>query len=210
MLRKVFKNLFIPVVLFCGLLLAGVGPAKADTRLTKDEKSIIIDRSISTWEFSQFIDCVRTLIHNRPDRKTIDIILDTDGGDAQATISIMNYIRFMKSRGYRFRGTVFSHALSGGSYIFVMCDERIMYPGAQLMFHSLQIQYKGKEARWINLPYHAKKWTENIDDYLVAMVAACIGKTHDFVRKNYTHKDVCVYLSTQQAVAGGFVTSVPE
>jgi ATP-dependent protease ClpP protease subunit len=54
----------------------------------------------------------------------------------------MNRIKLLQSQGVKFTMIIPARGYSAGSYIFMMGDERIMYDGAKLMWHTITGQAK--------------------------------------------------------------------
>lgn len=69
------------------------------------------------------------------------IILNTDGGSAQACTGVLARIVELQRQGVYITTEVYSKAYSAGAYIWMMGDHRIMHQGSQLMWHTMEGQY---------------------------------------------------------------------
>jgi len=63
------------------------------------------------------------------------IIIDSFGGSAFDTIAIINRISELQDKGFNITTEAYGYTLSGGAFIFIMGDDRIIHDGAALMFH---------------------------------------------------------------------------
>ena len=63
------------------------------------------------------------------------IIIDCFGGSAHDTIVVINRIAELQHRGFKITTEAYGYTLSGGAFIFIMGDKRIIHEGATLMFH---------------------------------------------------------------------------
>lgn len=93
---------------------------------------IVIDGTIYSSDYKEFMQATAYAADQH-----IKIWLHTQGGDAYATIAIVNRILDLKDRGCTITTIAQGQALSAGSYIFLMGDERIAYEGASFMTHTM-------------------------------------------------------------------------
>jgi ATP-dependent protease ClpP protease subunit len=100
--------------------------------------NIMIDHRITENSYGEFMEATGHLRNTR-----INLYIHTNGGDAYATVGIVNRILDLKDRGCKIVTIVMAKALSAGGYIFLMGDERIAYEGSTLMFHAM-MQQKSK------------------------------------------------------------------
>ena len=63
------------------------------------------------------------------------IIIDCFGGGAHDTIAIINRIMELQSKGFKITTEAYGYTMSGGAFIFIIGDTRIIHEGASLMFH---------------------------------------------------------------------------
>lgn len=65
------------------------------------------------------------------------IIVNSFGGSAYDAIAVMNRIAELQRKGFIITTEIYGYALSGGAFIFIMGDTRIIHDGATIMFHGV-------------------------------------------------------------------------
>jgi ATP-dependent protease ClpP protease subunit len=70
-------------------------------------------------------------------KKHYTVRIHTNGGDAFSTVAMVHRIKDLQKQGVKFTMIVKAKAFSAGSYLFMMGDERIMYNGSLLMWHTV-------------------------------------------------------------------------
>jgi len=139
------------MVLFISLLITFGSFSLASARVTEISPGrILIDNAIALEDFGQFWDATdyRTVKH-------YTIYLHTPGGNVFSCVGIINRIMEMQRRGVRFTAINYGIAASAGSYIFMVCNERIAYEGSIFMWHTLETQvdsmwrHRVKKEGWI-------------------------------------------------------------
>lgn len=91
-------------------------------------------------------DIVAHLIALQEDRD-YHIIVDSFGGNAFDSIAIMNRIAELRNKGFIITTEAYGYTLSGGVFIFIMGDIRIIHNGASIMFHGSGVnKYKKRDS----------------------------------------------------------------
>ena len=128
------KKLLIRLVLVVSLLWGcGSAPIRVDNDWTDSRPgTIFITGNLSDVDFQAFYN--QTL---DPKIRDYTIILNTNGGGAQACIGIMSRITELQKRGITFRTEVYSKAYSAGAFIWMMGDHKVMHRGSSLMWHTM-------------------------------------------------------------------------
>jgi ATP-dependent protease ClpP protease subunit len=129
----------ISLILLGSLLLMPV-IATADIKKI-GHNEIMIDHVITEDSYSEFMEATAYVSNAH-----INLYIHSDGGDAYSTIGIVNRILDLKDRGCTFTTIVHAKAFSAGAYLFLMGDERVVYGGSSLMFHTM-MQQVTKEQR---------------------------------------------------------------
>jgi ATP-dependent protease ClpP protease subunit len=80
-------------------------------------------------------------IHSLEEDDSVDIIINTSGGNLQSAISIINAIRFCQGR---VTGILNNEAASAGSLIALACPNLLVAPNSTLMIHSYSYGNYGK------------------------------------------------------------------
>lgn len=101
---------------------------------------VVIDGNVTEYSYLEFVKATAD-----KNVKHWTIIINTNGGEAYATIGIMNRILWMKSQGVEFTTFTETKAMSAGGYIFLMGDKRIAVKGSTLMFHTILQQKEDYE-----------------------------------------------------------------
>ena len=95
---------------------------------TLSDSRIVFPSHIGTGDTVTYL---RALQENRD----YHIIIDNFGGSAWDTIAIINRIDELQEAGFTITTETYGYAMSGGAFIFIMGDIRIIHDGASLMFH---------------------------------------------------------------------------
>lgn len=123
-----------------------------------NDGTIILSGGVNEDTYKEF------LRHTSDGKKHYTIHIMTNGGCAYNTIAIVNRIETLQRQGVKFTMIVPGNAFSAGSYIFMMGDERIMYRGSYLMWHTISGQAK-HDGRAI--PESRKELLVGLDTYIV-------------------------------------------
>jgi ATP-dependent protease ClpP protease subunit len=97
------------------------------------QATMMISGRVTEDTFGEFL----TFINKHPGIKQLNILIHTNGGDAYSTVGIMNKINELKKSGMKIKTVVHAKAYSAGGYLFLMGDERVVYEGSTLMFHTI-------------------------------------------------------------------------
>jgi len=136
--------------------------------------NIMIDHGITESSYNEFMEATA---HRK--NTHFNLYLHTSGGDAYSTVGIINRILDLKDRGCTFTTIVQAKAFSAGGYIFLMGDERIVYEGSFLMYHTMMQQATKatvKRARAFNRDIAIKtSMIESMDEYIEARFRKVVG-----------------------------------
>jgi ATP-dependent protease ClpP protease subunit len=128
------KKRLLSIALAVCLVLGTAGMTQAEVKSIgspgSDKLEIVVEGSIYSTDYVEFMKATAYAKNMH-----INIYLHTSGGDAYTTIGIVNRILDLKDRGCTITTIVQGQALSAGTYIFMMGDERIAYEGATFMTH---------------------------------------------------------------------------
>jgi ATP-dependent protease ClpP protease subunit len=102
-------------------------------RAVRDKGVIPIVTDIKPELASIVIECVLEAILRNI--KNITVLIDTNGGEVKAGISIANSLALAAANGVDVRGLVLSKASSAGFIILQACNQRIACRGSSLMVH---------------------------------------------------------------------------
>ena len=111
--------------------------AKFETLDKKNPSVIVMHEQVTVDDYIQFMRAT-----SDPSIKHYTILIHSPGGNAVTTIAIINRILELKRDGVTFTTKVHGVGLSAGSYIWLMGDERVVYEGSTLMWHTVMAQWK--------------------------------------------------------------------
>ena len=100
-----------------------------------DNSVIVLHEGVEMSDFIQFM-----RLTSDPKIRHYKILIHTPGGNAITCISVMNRMQEMQREGVTFTTVVYGAAMSAGTYVFMMGDERIMHESSSLLFHTMQAQ----------------------------------------------------------------------
>jgi len=96
--------------------------------------TIILTGGIDQTDFQKFYNETQYgLDHYR-------VILNTDGGEAQACTGIISRMIELQKQGVSFTTESYTKAYSAGAFIWMMGNQRVLHRGSQLMFHLMEAQ----------------------------------------------------------------------
>jgi len=130
-----FKNLIIITLV---LLFVGMSTISCKVSIsTEDHTDQIQTLSDGRMVFPPDIAAGDTLLYLKALQKDRDyhIIIDNFGGSAFDTMVIINRIDELQKKGFTITTETYGYAMSGGAFIFIMGDRRIIHDGAAIMFH---------------------------------------------------------------------------
>lgn len=192
------KGLIVGALLCLSLMFGA--PAKADvTELSRGV--ILVEDKIEVDDYRDFL-----LATRYTHVKHYDIILHTPGGNAYTVIGMMNRMLDLQARGVTFTTRVQGIAMSGGTYLFMMGDKRVVYEGAQLMFHGVIAQMK-PYLRDILKKDHPKQWAllKRIDDFFLKLLIQRTGWTRS-VADYWINGGTAQFMGAETAWATGLAT----
>lgn len=138
-------------------------------------------------------------------KKEYTLLIMTKGGCAFNTVAIMNRIEILQAEGVRFKMIVPGNGFSAGSYIFMMGDERIMYRGAQLMWHTITGQMKSVGRV---IPEESRQMSLNLDMYVVEK----FEELFPYITKEWIHhafwNSGMTWMTSEQALLMGIATKI--
>jgi ATP-dependent protease ClpP protease subunit len=94
---------------------------------------VMQDGTILLQDFD--VTTIREFIEATAEVKDYHIILNTGGGNAFNTVTMINRIQELQGQGAHITTELIGYGLSAGSVIFLMGDTRIVHEGAILMLH---------------------------------------------------------------------------
>lgn len=113
----------------------------------------------------------RIMQYNREDkliapeeRKPIKIFIDSGGGDACGTVTLVNTIMMSKTPIYTIN---LRDSLSAAGYIFMSGHKRFAFPGSTVLIHSGSIGYSGDKDKVDAMRKHYDKITKALDDLIL-------------------------------------------
>lgn len=113
----------------------------------------------------------RIIQYNREDkliepeeRKPIKIFIDSGGGDAYGTVTLVNTIVMSKTPVYTIN---LRDALSAAGYVFMSGHRRFAFPGSTVLIHSGSVGYSGDKDKVDAMRKHYDKITKTLDDLIV-------------------------------------------
>lgn len=98
------------------------------------------------------------------DRKPIKIFIDSGGGDAYGTVTLVNTILMSKTPVYTIN---LRDALSAAGYVFISGHKRFAFPGSTVLIHSGSIGYSGDKDKVDAMRKHYDKITKTLDDLIL-------------------------------------------
>ena len=108
-----------------------------------------IDRD-SIFKVIYWLDRIKSLDKKNNTKESIEIVLDTYGGDAYSTIALCSKIKSMINEGYNIITTVHTTAFSGGFWLLICGSERRALPDSRIMVHSIISGTFGKHQEMID------------------------------------------------------------
>jgi len=206
---NMIKKLIATIVLGAALILGGctskIEINRTNTYTDDVEKqadgTIIISGNFDEDTFKEF----RALTLDGKDHYTVLIM--SNGGCAYNTIAIMNWIEILQARGVKFTMIVPGHGFSAGSYMFMMGDERIMYRGSHLMWHTMSGQLK-TDGTWWTIPIYRHGYMLGMDKYVVGMFTKRFPHlTDEWVESTFWNSGM-TFMSAEQALLMGIATKI--
>lgn len=128
---------------------------------------------------SDFVEFMR--LTSDPTIKHYTILIHSPGGNAITCLAILNRINELKRRGVTFTTEAYGAAMSAGSFIFMLGDERIIHADGTLMFHTIQSQQS--KSAWENIPPEVRNMMERWDNRfrkLLKKITGMSDKSVDF------------------------------
>lgn len=99
------------------------------------------------------------------DRKPIKIFIDSGGGDAYGTVTLVNTILMSKTPVYTIN---LRDALSAAGYVFMSGHKRFTFPGATVLIHSGSVGYSGDKDKVDAMRKHYDKIIKTLDDLILS------------------------------------------
>jgi len=117
------------------------------------DRRIFISEEIerdSIFKVMYWLDRLKSLDKKNNTKESIEIVIDSYGGDAYSTIALCSKIKSMINEGYNIITTVHTTAFSGGFWILVCGSERRALPDSRIMVHSIISGSFGKHQEMID------------------------------------------------------------
>ena len=83
---------------------------------------------------------IRNFLIATEDLKDYHFIINTGGGSALNSTTMINRIEFLQNCGAHITTEIIGYGMSAGTFLFLMGDERIVHEGAVLMLHGAGVQ----------------------------------------------------------------------
>ena len=99
------------------------------------------------------------------DRKPIKIFIDSGGGDAYGTVTLVNTILMSKTPVYTIN---LRDALSAAGYVFMSGHKRFTFPGGTVLIHSGSVGYSGDKDKVDAMRKHYDKIVKTLDDLILS------------------------------------------
>lgn len=118
------------------MLLLTASNVSSDVECERDGK-LTIHHTISGSDWRILEDCIDGM-----ESRTLRILLDSNGGSADATRIMGTYLQEWKSKGsdYKIITEIPRWAASGAAIVFLFGDERIMHKNAKVFFHEVMFR----------------------------------------------------------------------
>lgn len=157
-------------------------------------ETIMIEGNVYSRTFKEFYKLTDTGMDH------YHIILDTDGGDAAATVGIMNRMLELQQRGVYFTTEVYTKAFSAGALIWMMGDTRIMHSGSQLMFHTMIGQkYRNQDEIPSELGEDRAEFFYNYDDWVTRITERQFPETLPIIIETMLWQSGMTFINAEQA-----------
>ena len=153
------KKWILSLIAMCFILLPLNASATFEALNKGDNSVIVLHEGV---EMEDFIQLMR--LTSDPKIRHYKIIIHSPGGNAVTCIAIMNRMLEMQREGVTFTTVTYGAAMSAGTYIFMMGDERIIHEGAYLLFHTIQAQAPAHI--WANVDPKIRNMVESWDNYI--------------------------------------------
>jgi ATP-dependent protease ClpP protease subunit len=138
-------------------------------------------------------------------KKHYTLKIMTNGGCAYNTVAVMNRIELLQSQGVKFTMIVPGKGFSAGSYIFMMGDERIMYRGSFLMWHTITGQAKFNEK---TIAETHESLIRGLDEYVVGKFVELFPHiTKEWVDSTFWNSGM-TWQTAEQALLMGIATKI--
>ena len=172
-LLRIMKKRLISILLAASLLLMPMTASATFEQLNKgDNKVIVMHDQMAFEDFIQFM-----RLTSNPKIKHYEIIIHSPGGAAITCIAVMNRIRELQRKGVTFTTKIYGMGMSAGSYVFMLGDERIIYEGGSLMWHTIQAQVP--QYQWDALDPQMRALLTSWDDYIRARFQEASGMSKE-------------------------------
>lgn len=99
------------------------------------------------------------------ERKPIKIFIDSCGGDAFGTVTLINTISMSKTPVYTIN---LRDALSAAGYVFMSGHKRFSFPQSTVLIHSGSIGYSGDKNKVEVARKHYDKIEKSLDDFVLS------------------------------------------
>lgn len=151
-MKQQIKMLIMSLILFAlspfVIIIAHAAPG-IDRSLDFSDKDVFVTVKDLIADETIHPSVVRLEFLSRGPKPAINILINSEGGDVEASLSFINMLMLAKARGKVIRCAVSGGAQSSAVFILSYCDERYALSYSVLMFHSVYI--------FVNGPVTAKK-----------------------------------------------------
>lgn len=227
MLRD-FRQFVIGMTIFCATLVMGFGATEAvksikstpsvsvqqvqeidnDFELMPDGRTIVLSGEVSSRTYGSFVRATTQALLQRSNNNNFTIILQTPGGDGSATVAMMNHIKMLQQEhGFRFTMIVTGGAHSAGSYLFMMGDERIIYRGGTLMWHTIFGQLNARDL-WTRINDEQREYIQLLDNFVVNTFKELFPYiTDEWIDETFWNTDM-TWMTAEEALKLGIATRI--
>ena len=170
------KKRLLSLLVAASLLLVPMTASATFEALNEGDNSVIV-----MHEAMVMLDLIQFMrLTSDPKIKHYEIIIHSPGGNAITCIAVMNRIMELKRQGVTFTTRTYGAAMSAGTYIFLMGDERIVHEAATLMFHSVQAQ--ADTYQWANVDPRTQSMIIRWDNFIRTRLKETTGMSDRSVK----------------------------
>lgn len=140
------------------------------------------------------------------EKSTIEIIINTDGGDITETFAILDVLNYLKRHGVTISTIGLGKVMSAGLILLAAGTEGRRYIGqnARLMFHETWSEHAGGPYNEVKTEFKETKFTQ--EKYLETL--SNITKKEISFYKKYLNKKSNYYFGAEQAIEWGLADHI--
>lgn len=168
-----------------------------------DEGTILLNGTINEAMYQDF---QKKIMYMDSDDaiKEIHIIINSDGGNLRITFAICDYIGWARARGKKIRTVSLGSACSGGFFILISGDKRVITKNTMLLGHRFVCGKYGNQAELIA----TRKMEDITHDRMIEHI-----KKHTKLKTKKRVEEIALkesdaYFTPEEALKYGFVDQV--